>query len=237
MSTYEPVKVSCRQCGEEVFQQLLVGMHITRLPKVRSSIIQESFQHFECSSCHFVTRVEKPTIYTDFERKHYVGVELPEVDDWRARVAAHRTAFEQSFFWGPPTAQEMGRAMMTRVVFGLQALREKLLIWDAGLDDRVIELGKRHVLTESGVDPDAHLLRLSSVDPSSKALTFGLHRRAPHASVRSSGGLRSHEHRPVRTVKVFERTITRWHQQSHVWMRQHPWARAAWFVDASMAPG
>jgi hypothetical protein len=39
----------------------------------------------------------------------------------------------------------MGESMCRRLVFATHALREKLVLWDAGLDDRVVELrGSTH---------------------------------------------------------------------------------------------
>lgn len=235
MSTYENHVFYCLQCGSKMNHNLLVGMHITRLPKVREAILQEKFQHVECRNCQFVNRVEKPSIYTDFERNHYVAVELPVVCDWRKKVNLHREAFDQSFFWGAPVAQEMGRSMITRVVFGLRALREKLLIWDAGLDDRIIEIGKRKILTASGLDTKQVSLRLLSIRQPSKELFFGLFER-PKLNVSDSvvqSQIKIFE--PIDTLTVFQKTHTDWHLQAPKLLQQNPWARQAWFVDSLVA--
>ena len=210
---------------------MLVGMHITRLPEVREAILQESFQHFKCPSCQFINRVEKQSIYTDFEHQHYVAVELPMFDNWREKVKLHREAFDQSFSWGPPMTQQMGRSMLTRLVFGLRALREKLLIWDAGFDDRVIEIGKREILKRTKIDTNRFFLRLLAVQNPSMNLFLGLFER-PKSKESALVNSRMSLPEPVDTLTVFHQTVINWHSHSVKLIDQNPWARRAWFVDA-----
>ena len=72
-----------------------------------------------------------------------VSVRLPEEsDDWaRWEVVAERAFWRQY-----PRGGESWRAdaddYRLRLVFGQWALREKLLLWDAGIDDAVVEVVK-----------------------------------------------------------------------------------------------
>ena len=231
MSTYEPVTFSCLQCGAEMTQNMLVGMHITRLPEVRDAILREDFQHYSCSECGFVNQVEKQSIYTDFERKQYIGVELPDTRGWSERLFSHQQAFDRAFMMGDPTAREMGGAMSTRIVFGLQALREKLLLWDAEWDDRIVEIGKRMILEASDLDLKKYFLRLLSIH--GQDLNFGLFEHlSSNAQSDKSRILTVSE--PIDTVTVFHHQMEAWHRDAHKLLEHNPWARRQWLVDASI---
>ena len=209
---------------------MLVGMHITRLPEIRSEILRNEFHRYSCSNCEHTNAVEKKSIYTDFERKHYVGVELPLLNNWQNKVQIHRKAFEQSFLWGPPIAQNMGHSMITRVVFGIRALREKLIIWDAGLDDRIIEIGKKIVLDEANIDTKQNTLRVIKIKNDSQDILFGLYKNPTTQNVQKQNRLTVSK--PLDTVTVFQNQITQWHRNSQYLIENHPWARNSWFVDA-----
>jgi hypothetical protein len=50
----------------------------------------------------------------------------------------------------PPIVREMADGFAIRTVFGLPALAEKILAWDQGLDDRLIELLKLDLYRSEG---------------------------------------------------------------------------------------
>lgn len=137
MSTFHPRTVPCPSCDTPFEVHLLEGLHITRLPAQRQAILDGTFHVFRCPSCGDPTVVEAPAIYTDFDRHHYVAVEVE--GDWREARRRHQKAFDDAFTLGPPMAEELGRSMTCRLVFGYRALREKLLCFDHGVDDRVLE--------------------------------------------------------------------------------------------------
>lgn len=178
MSTWEPHVFDCPTCGEPIRAQLLKGMHITRLPEVKAAIRDGTFQVFVCEGCNTPTHVEKPTIYTDFEAGHYIGVELPDTPDWAEAKQRHRKVYDQAVLLGPPVAADLASRMRHRIVFGLRALREKVLAWDAGLDDALVEVAKLELLRASGTPVEAEELRLVAVLPPEEHLMFARYRRA-----------------------------------------------------------
>lgn len=137
MSTFREQVLTCPTCSAQFEVHVLEGLHITRLPEVRAAILAGTFHMFPCPGCSVPALVETRAIYTDFDRHHYVAVEFD--GDWREVRDVHRRMFDQSFTLGPPAAQELGLLLRTRLVFGYPALREKLLLWDAGYDDHLFE--------------------------------------------------------------------------------------------------
>jgi|GEM_PF-2245817 len=143
MSTFRPRTVTCLSCAAPFEVQLLEGLHITRLPAQRQAILDGTFHTFRCPHCGAPTVVEVPAIYTDFERHHYLAIEVE--GDWRTARKRHQRVFDECFTLGPAPAQALGGALTCRLVYGYRALREKILCFDHGIDDAVLEaLKTRH---------------------------------------------------------------------------------------------
>jgi hypothetical protein len=163
MSTFTPVQIRCEQCGREFVVEVLEGIHITRLPEVREKILSGRFQFFACPSCGTEVHVENDAVYTDFDKKHYVAVQASALLDWRSAKAEQAKVFTDSFDHGPSVAQELGEGFVHRLVPDMAALREKLVVWDAGLDDRAVEATKGARQRQLGVEHWDELWRVSQV--------------------------------------------------------------------------
>lgn len=163
MSTFYPYQARCPSCRHTFVAELARGLHITRLPQIRQQLLDGTFQVFTCPACKQPTVIEATVVYTDFERFEYVAVETSASAKWQAALARHKTVFRDCFEHGPPIAHDMGAKFKRRVVYGFRALREKLLLWDAGLDDRVVEAVKADLVDQEGESPRDVVLRLSRV--------------------------------------------------------------------------
>jgi hypothetical protein len=122
------------------------------VPEVVESIIDGSFHRFTCPACGSVYRADGPLIYTDFERKHWIG-EFPL--DWETSWALleHQPldSFRRAMIdFAPAFVRAESSGFVVRTVFGLGALAEKIALLEAGLDDRVIEYLKLVVLLRLG---------------------------------------------------------------------------------------
>ena len=141
------------------------GLRIARLPHVREAILRGDWQVYACPSCGARTQVHRyPVVYTDFPRGIYVAVEAATAEVEPA-LARHREAFDACFTLGPEVAEALGGSLSPRLVFGMPALREKLLVMEGGLDDVVIEAVKGDLLAAEGVPLDSVELRLLTVLP------------------------------------------------------------------------
>jgi hypothetical protein len=163
VSTFRAYQATCPACQHQWKVDIARGLHITRLPEIREQLTTGKFQVFTCPSCSSPTVFEDTVIYTDFERHEYIACESAASASWQAAIARHQTVFRDCFEHGPPIAQDMGKAFKRRLVYGFRALREKIVLWDAGLDDRVVEAVKGDLLAEEGESPRDQVLRISRV--------------------------------------------------------------------------
>lgn len=163
MSTFRTYEATCPACEHRWSVEIARGLHITRLPHIREQLLSGTFQVCPCPKCGSPTVFEATVVYTDFERHEYIACETAASASWQAAIARHQTVFRDCFEHGPPIAQEMGQAFKRRLVYGFRALREKIVLWDAHLDDRVVEAVKGDLLREEGESPREVVLRISRV--------------------------------------------------------------------------
>lgn len=127
MSTQITEEISCPQCGAAVKTELWPGADAARNPELRARVLSETMFDWSCPECGYAARFLYPFLYHDPERNFMVylspnGGECGEVD--------LETEFPQL------------RGVAKRLVTTPEALKEKVLIFEAGLDDRAVELVK-----------------------------------------------------------------------------------------------
>lgn len=148
MSTWFDETLPCPACTAPIATRLARGIHAPRAPEVRDQIFARTFHRVTCTQCAFVFTATRPLVYTDTERKHWVSVASPiERPRWPELETATGELFERAMT-GSPLALELREGFVVRLVFGLEELREKLVIWHANYEDAVVECLKIHVLTE-----------------------------------------------------------------------------------------
>jgi len=100
-----------------------------------------------CTSCGVDFAVDATMIYTDAKRGHWIYVaRTPELPRWRELEADATALFERALA-SSPRARALARSRL-RLVFGTGELQERLRIWDADLDDAVVECVKLRCLAE-----------------------------------------------------------------------------------------
>jgi hypothetical protein len=150
VSTFVKLDVACPACGVVADRMVATSINASRSPEWRETILAGRFQRFACVSadCDEVVTPLLPFPYIDFHRKQYIGV-FPTASEaeWWKHEREPEGAFERNLGrLAPPIAQPIGEGMAVRTVFGLTALREKILVLDAGLDDAIVEVLKLRLL-------------------------------------------------------------------------------------------
>jgi hypothetical protein len=172
MSLFYPVTLPCPSCQEPVEFQACGSVNADRRPDLRAAIINGQFQRGTCGKCGTSFRLDPQVIYLDVTRNQWiVSYPASRVGDWEQLEAEAREAFAKSYGErATPDAQEIGRDLHCRLVFGWAALREKLLLAEQNLDDVNFELLKIALLRGMDNPPLANNaeLRLVTVDAEQK---------------------------------------------------------------------
>jgi len=146
---HTPHTLTCA-CGHTSEISVADSLHVSDAPELREAILAGTFHVFPCPACERTHPVEKLLSYTDFPRRHWFTVVPPGAMLDRAPwLAVAREGFQKNMVQNaPPLVQGWAGEMTQRLVFGLASLREKLVAFDAGLDDHVLELLKLQIIRD-----------------------------------------------------------------------------------------
>ena len=144
MSTFVRQPVPCPQCGTFADHDVATSVNAARNPELRQALLDERFQVLTCAACGHAFSFLGEFVYLDFDRRHIIGVFPSSSEPLWPRCERHITeAYEKNLGPSAPViARPFGERMDVRCVFGLGALREKLVLQEAGLDDVVVEAAK-----------------------------------------------------------------------------------------------
>ena len=227
MSTWKPLDCPCPSCGHENTIPVLKGLHVTRLPSQRQAILDGTFQRYECADCSERFLYEGSTVYTDFDRMEYIAVEPPPATAWREDRQKHASIYDRNVQFGPEIARDLASGLRTRLVYGLSALREKLLAWDHEVDDQLLELCKAAWIEKRGLQPGQVLLRLNAVLPGGHLLLARLEPDTRPPTAHGGAGLP----RKVENVVIRAEDVARVQSRQSVLIDSAPWLREPWLVD------
>ncbi len=176
MSIFRTVQVTCPSCEATVSFDLVHSVNADRRPDLRQAILDRSFQRQPCPSCKYVFRMEPELSYMDMRRGQFLAIWPSQaVEDFETYEERSRSRFEQAYGAdAPPEAQDIGRLLTPRVVFGWIALNEKLIAQEAGVDDVLLELAKLALIRTDAEGPGLSVgneLRLIGVEE--KKLVLG----------------------------------------------------------------
>ncbi|MEL6345473.1 MAG: CpXC domain-containing protein [Myxococcota bacterium] len=148
MSTFVNLELTCNHCHGRFQVEAAQSLQIRRFPEYREQILDGVFNHFRCPHCERLAVVEPRLLYTDFERFHWLVAWPGHALRYRAALGEKMAAsFHKNMVVScPPLVRSWAPRFTRRMVFGLPQLREKLLIFDHELDDRLIEALKLRIL-------------------------------------------------------------------------------------------
>jgi len=156
-SLLTPREITCTFCLQAFPGAWETSLKIRELPQTRDRILSGILNVYRCQHCGQEVRLDPTSVYTDFERGEAMAVLPDRALRWRGELLPH---VERMFVANleiacPPLVKSWAPRVKRRLVFGLPRAREKLLIWEAGLDDRVVEHMKLQLLLSQGLLPQA----------------------------------------------------------------------------------
>ncbi|MCC6622650.1 MAG: CpXC domain-containing protein [Deltaproteobacteria bacterium] len=146
MSSFEVSSLRCPRCETTFECGTASTINVTRMPWAKEQILSGIFHRFDCPSCAEVIRLDRPFAYIDLEDLRFVQVlPLAVIDGW----PEHEEITEQALHMAAdpdPLARDLPGRFHIRTCFGTHQLADKIRIWDAGLDDALVELLKMELL-------------------------------------------------------------------------------------------
>ena len=160
--------VACPACGHNEERLVAKSIHGPRLALAVNDILDGSFQRVACGACEARFEMDAPLVFLDFEQQIWIAM-YPRLWEqrWEALeketlASVRRNTLENA----PPLVKEMVQGFRIRTVFGLNALREKLLCFFNHLPDEALEVLKLQLLRDiPGTEFSAtHKPRLTQVE-------------------------------------------------------------------------
>ena len=144
------LKATCSSCGQTQEITAYTGINVAENPELKALVKDGSLFVWECPSCRKANLAAYQTLYHDPEEKLMIWM-LPEGILPEDQVEAIGKLMESS--------SDLPEGYVFRRTLDIGSLIEKVNIFDAGLDDRVIEMCKyvtRMEMEEKGVDQTIH---------------------------------------------------------------------------------
>ena len=156
MSIKRKEKFTCPDCGAEVIATVWQSLNGDLDPKAKDELIEGRLFRAECPKCHKHHNLIYPILYHDMAHKVMVEFDLDhDADKSIAEFKKAQEAVDNSL------QSMMREEYRHRFVKTQNDLREKAIIFDADLDDRVVEIMKLFVMKKIKADsPDAKVKEL-----------------------------------------------------------------------------
>lgn len=121
--------VTCPKCQQKSAVDLMCSMNTESDPDVKEKIFDESFFRWKCKKCGFQTKLLHPLLYSDPKHRFMVYY-IPNVE--RSHIVDEK--LEKEF-------AELSD-IRKRVVPTINAIKEKIFLFENGYNDLAVELSK-----------------------------------------------------------------------------------------------
>lgn len=165
MTDITKIKHSCPRCGKSSDLTIWKSVNTQLNPELKPKVMDGSLFVFHCIYCNYNQEVAYAMLY-HAQQDHCMIWWIPKDEDGKQ-------------VYSPRELETMAKKLpgyKLRLVSSLNRLREKISIFDAGLDDRAIELLKRSVwatqLAFEDVEPSALYFVSSNFQAGSRAVEF-----------------------------------------------------------------
>ena len=143
MTSMRKVNVTCPECQTQGEFTVYNSINTKESPALKEKVRDGSLFQFVCPKCGAKTTVDYPFLYHQPE-DHYM-INYGRLEDGRKALEMLRGKGVALKDWAAEM-EKTTRPYVLRAVDDRLAFREKLFIFDAGLDDRLVEIYKFMVL-------------------------------------------------------------------------------------------
>lgn len=174
MSLFETTSIECPVCQTMTDFDAAGSVNADRRPDLREAILSGQFQAVACPSCSEPMRLEPLFNYLDVSLGLWIGAyPARQIKDYEILSQDVAALFDESYGAdAAQSAQDVGALLQARLTFGWPAVREKLLLRQAELDDVAIEMLKLDLLRRLPEAPLSPGVELRVVDVTETRLSF-----------------------------------------------------------------
>lgn len=137
MSKCKKDTIKCPKCGREIEIDVWENIDLPYDAEQKKRVLKNSLFKVNCADCRIIFPIAYRCQYNDMERKYLIWF-APRAEETERKAIA---AYNQKLKTDKPLQLAQG-GYRYRIVFNDNELREKVLIFDEGLDDRYIETMK-----------------------------------------------------------------------------------------------
>lgn len=141
MSSTAQAHPICNNCGRQHELEVLSAVNVAEVPSLKAKVISGELFKWECPQCGTVNLIKYPFLYHDPAESLIIVLTDAQV-----------------------SADSLPEGYTGRLVRSVGELVEKVKIFDAGLDDVVVELCKYVTLRELGSQVPLKFFRLDGAD-------------------------------------------------------------------------
>ena len=158
MSQKHTYSIRCPKCGKEQKIDLYESINVQATPELKTKLMANELNVLTCDDCKLSFRVDKPLLYND--PAHHVMIYLIPMDEQVFDEGEREFADSLQRLTG--LLPEGIDTPDVCLVFSRSELVERIFLFDAGLDERIIEYIKYMIYTNN----------LEKLNPKEKNLLF-----------------------------------------------------------------
>ena len=132
MTRWTEEEIPCPKCGQKKRIKKYQVINASEKPHLKEKILKNEVFFFQCENCKLSAPLTYPSLYLDSKKRLAISLS-PEIE------GENKTS--------PGDLKEFS-GYKKRIVDNINDLKEKIMIWENRLDDRVIELVKIEYLRQ-----------------------------------------------------------------------------------------
>ncbi|MBQ6498567.1 MAG: CpXC domain-containing protein [Ruminococcus sp.] len=129
MSNVISKDVSCPKCNHKSGAHLYISINATNDPQFREDLLSGRLLRFQCPSCGYEAQYMYPLLYNDMKRRFMVYL-IPQIDRFQLEDRSLEDDYRNL------------KGIKKRITPDFNSMKEKIFIFESGLDDMAVELTK-----------------------------------------------------------------------------------------------
>ncbi len=135
-------ELACPTCNKHFQASVYASINVSLDPSLKGKLMRGEINKVLCPECKTEITIASDLLYRDTDKKLWLQVAWENEQEWMEEEAKFKDKLASFYHEVPRLADTIGPIEKTytyRLVFGYSQLREKVSVFDANLDDRIIE--------------------------------------------------------------------------------------------------